>query len=117
MTGIDIFLCAVIAFMATAIVRQYLNISKLMKYIQDLETTILFDPNQTKDEFLKFVSDSRDWAFEYIEQVQTDIKSLTEILSVPVEKISAKKRKSADDLLIVDVYKGLMLLLPSEDNN
>ena len=33
------------------------------------------DKDQANEDFLKFVSDSRDWAYQYIEEVQSGLKS------------------------------------------
>lgn len=33
------------------------------------------DKDQSNEDFLKFVSDSRDWAYQYIEEVQSGLKS------------------------------------------
>lgn len=32
------------------------------------------DKDQSNEDFLKFVSDSRDWAYQYIEEVQSGLK-------------------------------------------
>ena len=33
------------------------------------------DKDQANEDFLKFISDSRDWAYQYIEEVQAGLKS------------------------------------------
>lgn len=55
------------------------------------------------DGFLKFISDSRDWAFDYIEDVQQALLAYDIALSTD------------DARIINDAYKKLMSLLP-EDN-
>jgi hypothetical protein len=76
-----------------------------------------------KEDFLKFVSDSREWAFEYIEEVQkviTDFKTTVEphinhfdkfgeVLSVQRPDYEAMKTISG-------AYKQLIAVLPGEDN-
>jgi hypothetical protein len=54
-----------------------------------------------KENFIKFLSDSRDWAFEYIEQSQKTIKEVSDDL----------KNKGLDDY-----SKKLLSLLPGENN-
>ena len=57
------------------------------------------------DGFLKFVSDSRDWAFEYIENAQKVIEEYDEALS------------TQDAAKINIAYKKLIELLPKEESN
>ena len=53
--------------------------------------------------FLKFVSDSRDWAFTYIEDVQQAIQAYDVALST-------------DDAAVINIaYKKLISFLPDED--
>jgi hypothetical protein len=42
--------------------------------------------------FLKFVSDSRDWAFQYIEQVQEEIYNLGQVIEESKDDSSAIER-------------------------
>jgi hypothetical protein len=62
--------------------------------------------NQSIEEtegFLKFVSDSRDWAFTYIEDVQQAIQAYDVALST-------------DDAAVINIaYKKLISFLPDED--
>lgn len=53
--------------------------------------------------FIKFLSDSRDWAFQYIEDVQTALKEYDEALN----SNNAKR--------INDSYKKLIDMLPEDD--
>jgi hypothetical protein len=57
------------------------------------------------DGFLKFVSDSRDWAFQYIENAQKVIEEYDEALS------------TQDAAKINIAYKKLIELLPKEESN
>ncbi len=54
-----------------------------------------------KENFIKFLSDSRDWAFEYIEQSQKTIKEVSDDL----------KNRGLDDY-----SKKLLSLLPGQNN-
>lgn len=57
------------------------------------------------DGFVKFLSDSREWAFNYIEEVQSAIESL----EVAME--------SEDNQKIRDAYTELLKHLPGQENN
>jgi hypothetical protein len=87
------------------------------KVIQELENKKL----EKSDDFLKFISDSRDWAFEYIEDVQENLskfdKQITKIIkwnetygSTTGENPHSEKIKQ-----ISVAYKKLKDLLP--ENN
>lgn len=54
------------------------------------------------DGFLRFISDSREWAFKYIEDVQTAIKDYDEALS------------KQDPNLMNEAYKKLVGMLPED---
>jgi hypothetical protein len=60
---------------------------------------------QESDGFVKFLSESRDWAFSYIEQVQKDIKSLSQAMG------------SAEESAITIAYANILKHLPKEENN
>ncbi len=49
------------------------------------------DDTLHKENFIKFLSDSRDWAFEYIEQSQKTIKEVSEELQNQGLNIYSKK--------------------------
>ena len=57
------------------------------------------------DGFVKFLSDSREWAFNYIEDVQTSIQGLIKAMSVN------------DKEKILEHYNELQRFLPEEENN
>lgn len=79
------------------------------------------DSDIHKENFIKFLSDSRDWAFEYIEEVQTGLtkfisdiepeinyfKEYGDIASMQPNYYSLKK--------ITDAYDELTKLLPKEE--
>ena len=49
------------------------------------------DDTLHKENFIKFLSDSRDWAFEYIEKSQQTIKEVSEELNSKGLKIYSEK--------------------------
>ena len=74
------------------------------------------DIEQTEG-FVKFLSESRDWAFQYIETTQSEIKKFVEIVGPQMEYydkygriINSVHTKSMDK--IFDSYQELINLLP-----
>lgn len=70
-----------------------------------------------QEQFLKFVSDSREWAFEYIENVQSTIQQIVNeiepiALSYTDQDIPADVNKHA----LYEVYEQLKNILPEEGN-
>lgn len=47
--------------------------------------TLKIEEDIHKEDFIKFLSDSRDWAFTYIEQVQSGIKKFVEEVEPQIE--------------------------------
>jgi hypothetical protein len=81
------------------------------------------DKEKSNEDFLKFVSDSRDWAYQYIEDVQTSIdKFITDVepeilyfdtygdLMAAEPNYNSMKKISAS-------YKELRKLLPEQEDN
>ena len=51
------------------------NTLQLLVMQQSLNEENKTDKEKSNEDFLKFVSDSRDWAYQYIEEVQSGLKS------------------------------------------
>lgn len=69
--------------------------------------------------FIKFLSDSRDWAFEYIENVQSGIKKFMNEIEPQIKNYdkSAKKELSLNEFTIKKISKEIQELkkfLPEE---
>lgn len=94
----------------------------LEKLINDVEgSKIQNDESIHKENFIKFLSDSRDWAYQYIEDVQTGLnnfineiepeinyfKEYGDIVSMAPNYYSMKK--------ISEEYEKLKALLPAEE--
>ena len=62
------------------------------------------DAIEKTDGFLRFISESRDWAFEYIEDVQKAIAEYDSALS------------SQNPVAMNEAYKKLLSMLPSSDD-
>jgi hypothetical protein len=81
------------------------------------------DSDVHKENFIKFLSDSRDWAYEYIEDVQASISSF--ISEVEPEIVYFDEYGLVGDAYphyhsmkkISAAYKDLKKLLPSEESN
>jgi len=53
----------------------FVDMMLLEKLINEVEESkIKSDESVHKENFIKFISDSRDWAYDYIEEVQTGLK-------------------------------------------
>jgi hypothetical protein len=85
----------------------------LKLYVESvLEKSILQDelankslgPSETEG-FIKFLSESRQWAFDYIEDVQKVISELDISLT------------EANEEKIIEAYEKLRIFLPQEENN
>lgn len=72
---------------------------------------------EQSDGFLKFVSDSRDWAYAYIESVQEEISSFITIVGPDIEYLESYKppfiSEDATDRLVVG-YKKIKALIPDD---
>jgi hypothetical protein len=74
-----------------------------------------------KENFLKFISESRDWAFEYIEEVQTglskfidDVDSYISYFDEYGNTISTERPDYAAMVQISKSYKELKKLIPED---
>ena len=96
-----------------AVMQEYIDITKSKKIVSDE----LVD----KENFIKFLSDSRDWAFKYIEDVQSGIKQFTDAVEPDFlyfdeygEVGSAYPHYEAM-VRINKAYKELKTLMPKEE--
>jgi carboxypeptidase C (cathepsin A) len=72
--------------------------------IEELSSKLELIELQRTDEFVKFLSESRDWAFQYIEDVQAAIQYLKDAM------------EEGNEEKINDAYHNLVELLPKEEN-
>ena len=61
------------------------NTLKLLLHQQQEHEANKTDKEKSNEDFLKFVSDSRDWAYQYIEEVQNGLKSFIDEVSPQIE--------------------------------
>jgi hypothetical protein len=75
------------------------------------------DKEKSDEAFLKFVSDSRDWAYSYIDSVQEEINSFITIVGPDIEYLESYKppiiSEEATNRLFVG-YKKIKALLPDD---
>jgi len=83
---ISILLCLTLLFLSLYVVQKGANKQLIAKTLETLlihqltKNVDKSDKDQSNEDFLKFVSDSRDWAYQYIEEVQESInKFITDI--------------------------------------
>lgn len=99
------------------------NIDKtiiLEKLAQEMDARVSESVEQT-DGFLKFVSESRDWAFKYIEEVQQALEEFDKKVSPVLEYATTygtvvESHLSPSINTIADAYKELHKILPKEDS-
>ena len=90
------------------LVNEYLQQGLSMGALQNKIGELIKEVEQKKleksDGFVKFLSDSREWAFEYIENLQSVIKKLN-------LAVSNKEPKA----VLNQIYKELQEFLPTEE--
>jgi len=89
----------------------------VMQEMQKLMAEIDSKNSSHNDDFLKFVSQSRDWAFQYIERVQIAIKEFQDTFHPFAVQFYEKKKTritKEEFQIIVDAYKKLVEELPDE---
>ena len=102
----------------------FIDILVLERQIDEIESMqIKNDENVHKENFVKFLSDSRDWAFEYIEEVQSGITKFINEVDLHInhfdefgDTISVERPDYAALAQISKSYKDLIKLLPVEEN-
>lgn len=77
----------------------------------------LMKKDDSSEAFLKFISDSRDWAYSYIESVQEEINSFITLVGPDIEYLESYKppiiSEEVTDRLIIG-YKKIKKLLPED---
>lgn len=100
-----------------AILANTLQLLIMQQSINDENKT---DKDQANEDFLKFVSDSRDWAYEYIEDVQQKINRFITDIEPEIEYfdeygvVSSAYPHYYSMKKISDAYKELKKVLPED---
>jgi hypothetical protein len=99
----------------------FIDLVVLNQTIDELEESkIQSDESVHKENFIKFISDSRDWAFSYIEDVQlalNDFKTKVEPQIKYFEKYGEVGAETPDKEALRKIsvsYKELMKVLPED---
>jgi hypothetical protein len=94
----------------------------LEKLINDIEESKLkSDESVHKENFIKFLSDSRDWAYQYIEDVQTGLNSFISETAPEINyfkeygDLSSMAPNYYSMKKITEEYEKLKALLPAEE--
>jgi hypothetical protein len=105
----------------TALTQELVDRAIVTRKMQELMAELDIKNSNKNDGFLKFVSDSREAAFKYIEEVQSAINEF-DIKVGPAVKYYKETGKMLDrkpsDLVreLADAYDKLMASMPKEDN-
>jgi hypothetical protein len=81
------------------------------------------DQDIHKENFIKFLSDSRDWAYEYIEEVQVNLKKFVEEIEPEIKYFEeygspvAIQPNYYSMKKVVKAYRELIKLLPEEPDD
>lgn len=112
-------------FLAYRCYRLALQNTEMSSIILSTQIKDLGQDEMVKESFLKFVSDSRDWAFDYIEEVQKGLQQFIDNVEphinyydkygVVVEGIISPHDKALQE--ISKEFKELKKLLPSNEGN
>lgn len=90
----------------------------LLKKVSDLLDEKSSKELEKSEDFLKFVSQSRDWAFEYIENAQSTIESFVNNVDGAISSVNSKSPKSEYVQALEKInqaYKEVKALLPQDN--
>ena len=103
-------------FIENTLLQEYVDLTKSTKTKEDSDESI------HKENFIKFLSDSRDWAFSYIENVQKGLTKFVSDIDADVshfdeygDALSMSRPDYPSMKNISKAYKELKTLLPEEN--
>ena len=103
-------------FIENTLLQEYVDLTKSTKTKEDSDESI------HKENFIKFLSDSRDWAFSYIESVQKVLTKFVNDVDADVshfdeygDAISMSRPDYSSMKNISKAYKELKTLLPEDE--
>lgn len=99
--------------LAADLMQAYIDKSILLEKVATLAAEKDANSLKEDDGFIKFLSSSRDWAFEYIENVQTTVQEFKDEISPSIEKLN--KTRDANVKVIIQAYNKLVDILPKEE--
>jgi len=104
-------------YIDNAVMQEYIDI------LQSKDSNPISDELVDKENFIKFLSSSRDWAFEYIEDVQSGIKEFIDSVDPDLKyfneygEVGSSYPHYESMVRINNAYKKLKELMPKEENN
>jgi hypothetical protein len=97
--------------------------NELIELVNALNLKVDSTSDPVKEDFLKFISDSREWAFEYIEEVQKTILNFKTTVEPHISffdkfgDVLSNQRPDYEAMKTISAaYKELIAALPGEDN-
>ena len=103
-------------FIENTLLQEYVDLTKSIKTKEDSDESI------HKENFIKFLSDSRDWAFSYIESVQKGLTKFVSDVDADVshfdeygDALSMSRPDYPSMKNISKAYKELKTLLPEDE--
>lgn len=107
-------------------IKEYAKLSidhiALQKFIESLNLDDITGQEVHKENFVKFLSDSRDWAFAYIEEFQAELKKFIEEIEPEINyfneygDIASMQPNYYSLKKISEAYYELAKLLPKEED-
>jgi len=100
----------------------YIDQIALEKFVESMNLDSVSDQEVHKENFIKFLSDSRDWAFTYIEDVQTELKKFIEEIEPEIDyfkeygDLASMQPNYYSMKKIAEAYDKLIKLLPEEES-
>jgi hypothetical protein len=103
-----------------AFAKLFLSYESLQEFIAKNNVEFKNDSDINKENFIKFLSDSRDWAYQYIEDVQKSIDNIVEKTADTVRYHKdfgslAIEPYATQITILVDAVEELKTLLPKEE--
>ncbi len=101
----------------------YIDHVALKKFIESMSMDTVSDQEVHKENFIKFLSDSRDWAFSYIEEVQAELKKFIEEIEPEINyfneygDVTSMQPNYYSLKKISEAYYQLARLLPKEEDH
>ena len=132
---IDLILITILSLLTLTFLFLYVVQKKANKVIiaKTLETMLMqqlikgpkkTEKDQANEDFLKFISDSRDWAYQYIEEVQSGLKSFIDEVQPQIDYYdhygaAVDGMVAPHDFALKKIsseFKKLKSLLPEDDD-
>jgi hypothetical protein len=109
-----------LTLMAQEYATLYIDQVALEKLFESMNLDSITDQEVHKENFIKFLSDSRDWAFAYIEDVQAKLKKFAEEIEPEIDyfkeygDLTSMQPNYYSMKKIAEAYKEIKKLMPEE---